>query len=137
MGHGNFVFFFFLNKKIYIRFGTHGSWQSCGVFFWIIYFFIFPIFLISFFILFFFIFVVFIFIFYYWQWQANIHLHTSWISPSIPPVVFVLSGWLFPQPKKRTFEYRIHWKVNIRRKRNIYEKLNDSVGSNKHSGEQY
>ena len=33
----------------------------------------------------------------------------------------------------RTFEYRIHWNINIRKKI-LYEKINGSVGWNKHSG---
>ena len=33
----------------------------------------------------------------------------------------------------RTFEYRIHWNINIRKKI-LYEKINDSVVWNKHSG---
>ena len=37
----------------------------------------------------------------------------------------------------RTSEYRIHWNINIREKKNICEKINGSAGWNKHSGEQY
>ena len=32
--------------------------------------------------------------------------------------------------------YRIHWNINIQKKI-LYEKINDSVVWNKHSGEQY
>ena len=33
----------------------------------------------------------------------------------------------------KTFEYRIHWNINVRKKI-LYEKINDSLGWNKHSG---
>ena len=34
----------------------------------------------------------------------------------------------------KTFEHRVHW--NIRKNKFLYEKMNASVGWNKHSGEQ-
>ena len=49
------------------------------------------------------------------------HLYIFWMTPSIPPVAYVLNGWSISQPQKiRTFEH--------------YEKINGSVGLNKHSG---
>ena len=38
---------------------------------------------------------------------------------------------------KKTFEYRIHWNINIQKNKFLYEKINGSVGWNKHSGKQH
>ena len=60
--------------------------------------------------------------------------------PSIPPVAYVLNACPISQPKiqARALEYRIHWNINIQKKKKIpYEKTNGSVGWNEHSGEQY
>ena len=37
----------------------------------------------------------------------------------------------------KTFEYRIHWNINIRKNQFLYEKIDASVRWNKHSGEQH
>ena len=41
--------------------------------------------------------------------------------------------------KKRinTFEYRIHWNVNIQKSKFLCEKINDNVGWSKISGEEH
>ena len=39
--------------------------------------------------------------------------------------------------KRPTFEYRVQWNIIIRKNKFLYEKINDSVGWNKHSGEQH
>ena len=36
----------------------------------------------------------------------------------------------------KTFEYRIHWNINIWKNKFLNEKVTDCVGWNKHSGEQ-
>ena len=58
--------------------------------------------------------------------------------PPFPQLRTHLMDGLFINQKKeiRTFEYRIHWDIIIRKKI-LYEKVNGSVGWNKHSGEQY
>ena len=65
--------------------------------------------------------------------------HFGWL-PYIPLVTYIL-GWIAYFSSKRqisTFEYCIHWNINIQKKKKIlYEKINDSVVWNKHSGEQY
>ena len=40
-------------------------------------------------------------------------LYTFWMTPSIPPVACNLMYGLFLNQKRRTFEYRIHWDINI------------------------
>ena len=40
------------------------------------------------------------------------------------------------QKQIRTFKYRIHWNINIRKK-HIYEKIKSGLGWNKQSGEKY
>ena len=36
----------------------------------------------------------------------------------------------------KTFEYRIHWNIKIRKNKFLYKKINGSVGWNKHSEQQ-
>ena len=43
---------------------------------------------------------------------APVHIFDD--LPAIPPVTYVLNGWPISQTKKlTTFEYRIHWNINI------------------------
>ena len=67
------------------------------------------------------------------------HLYKFWVTP-LHFQSCVCTSWMAyfsTKTRGRTFEYRIHWKINIQKKKNIYGKINGSVGWNKHSGEQY
>ena len=39
--------------------------------------------------------------------------------------------------KRSTFQYRIHWNINVQKSKFLYEQINGRVGWNKHSGEQH
>ena len=76
MSHGNFVFF--LKKKVFIRFGTHGAIIILWVFSMNIYIYIFSIFLFSFFYYYYYChyyyFIFVIFTFFDWQRWATMHM---------------------------------------------------------------
>ena len=62
--------------------------------------------------------------------------HFGW--PSHLPLVVSCVRWCpLSQPKNhiKTFEYRIHWNINIRKNKLLSEKRNGIVGWNKHLGE--
>ena len=48
------------------------------------------------------------------------HLYMFWITPSIPSVAHVLNGW--PISQKTTFEYRVHWNINVRKRDILFTK---------------
>ena len=50
---------------------------------------------------------------------------------------YLIDSPFLNQKHIKTFEYRIHWNINIRKNKFLYEKINGSVGWNKHSGEQH
>ena len=66
-------------------------------------------------------------------------LYVFWMTS--PPFPHQLRTYLtdgpFPNQKHiKTFEYRIHWNINIRKNKFLYEKINISVRWNQHLGEQ-
>ena len=96
MGHGHFVVFFFLNKKIFIRFCTHGAMITLSGFFLNNIFFIF--FLLSF--LFFILCFIFVISFFFdrQRWATillpNFKLHLSFISAStISLLIITINSW--------------------------------------------
>ena len=68
------------------------------------------------------------------------YTHFGWAS-FIPAIAFeyLMDGRPLNQKKIRTFEYRVHWNINIQKKekKNPYKNENGSVGWSKNSGEQY
>ena len=67
---------------------------------------------------------------------VHIFTHFGWLPPFFQLRTYLMDGLFLNQKQIRTLEYRIHWNINIRKKI-IYEKVNDSVVWNKHSGKQY
>ena len=66
-------------------------------------------------------------------------LYTFWMIPTIPHHLCtnLIHASFSTRKYIKTFEYRIHWNINIRKNKFLYEKINGSVGWNKHSGEQH
>ena len=57
--------------------------------------------------------------------------------PSLDQLRTYLIAPISTEKHIKTFEYRIHWNINIRKNKFLYEKIKGSVARNKHSGKQY
>ena len=66
---------------------------------------------------------------------ASVYVHMRRGIPSpLHAAARILDDPISTKKHIKTFEYRIHWNINIRK--NKFKKLNGSAALNKHSGKQ-
>ena len=74
-----------------------------------------------------------------WKDSISAQLYVFSMNTYTPPVVGIISWWPLFSTKRHTetFEYHIHWNINIRKNKFCYKNMNGSAGSNKPSEEQH